>query len=295
MTIHDDIFGVPPDDTEPSVEDTAQGVAGEVLVKLAAEQGVALPELPEADLKRYVDSLRDARAFTPSPELEKDAGAMPETKTPETATANDAALFNAYVMQVAIKTAAAASVDFSQLSVEEAAQLTTAIAEEILADPEAHKAKIAAEEAKIAADAKQAAEEAATARAGEIMAESFYRQLSKLAAANPVAVPGTPATETPKVATAADIVAKLAAAEPPAEEKKPGVAEVMERLKGKKDDEKKEEGKEKEASDEALRAARAILVAAGIDPTSGEKVAGIQITPEVETAALALLKQHGYL
>lgn len=172
----------PLDSQTASDEDQGLATAGEILVKLAEEEGIDLDQLSETELLGLVNTLRgDGTTNLNDPEPRKEASqTMDENQITE-------AQFDALVMQETAKVAAAHELDIASLSIEDLTELRAAVAEEIAADPDAYFAKTAAEE-------EFQAKVAEADYMGRLMAHSFADELGlsgeKIARA-PVMDPGS--------------------------------------------------------------------------------------------------------
>lgn len=166
MADPNDIFS--PYESAPALSaDVEQELAGRILVKLAAEEGIDLESLTETDLKDLADQLRGAGSSIPSTEHQKEASAiMNEQQISE-------AEIDALITQETFKVAAAEGVDASALSVQDFAALKSAVFEMISEDPDGYFEKQAALEA-------FAAEEERSDYMGRKMAHAFYAELQQL-------------------------------------------------------------------------------------------------------------------
>ncbi len=155
----------PLDSQTASDEDQGLATAGEILVKLAEEEGIDLDQLSETELLGLVNTLRgDGTTNLNDPEPRKEASqTMYENQITE-------AQFDALVMQETAKVAAANELDISSLSIEDLTELRAAVEEEIAADPDAYFAKTAAEE-------EFQAKVAEADYMGRLMAHSFADEL----------------------------------------------------------------------------------------------------------------------
>lgn len=131
----------PTDSQTASDEDQGLATAGEILVKLAEEEGIDLDQLSETELLGLVNTLRgEGTTNLNDAEHRKEASyTMNENQITD-------AQFDALVMQETMKVAAANELDITDLSVEDLAELRHAVASEIAEDPDAYFAKTAAAE-----------------------------------------------------------------------------------------------------------------------------------------------------
>lgn len=256
--------------------DTELNAAADLLQKVAADSGIDLETLPEEEVAGLLHEIMGTK--TAGAEPAKTASAEPEATPAASAelTATDVAL-------ELTKRAAAENFDLAECTPEQYKAAFDLVASE-MSDPTYHQ--------KVAEAEKTAQELAHMDEMGRVAARGFYDELNKLAS---------------------DDKDKDDKGEKKDDEGKGKMAPPF----GKKDD---DEGKDKEASlrdrlvslaktagaqpavqpspakvaflqDAAVERASQILLASGIDPTTGTKLASDE---EIESAAHALLKEKGY-
>lgn len=317
-----DIFSTPHEDDSFS-DDVEQDLAGRILVKLAAEEGIDLNSMSEADLKDLAEQLRGAGSSTPSTEPTKEASHTMQHEI-------DQAAIDAIITQETFKVAAAEGVDASVLAPETFAQLKHAVAEMISEDDQYFE-KQAAEEA-------FALEEARSEHMGRKMAQAFYAELQELQGEGGEKIAGrfSGPGRFDGVREAANkaMVRVGRGVEKHTGIGRKGVKEILDMgtqagdSAGKhvRDEAVRRElgehyGKigrratgaaaatvgaagvgagvaahrrKQGENEEVVAAAHAILIANGYDPSTGTKVASLEVEPDTELAALELLAELGY-
>ncbi len=255
--------------------ETKLAAAGETLEKLAEERGLNLNDFTEEETIDLLSTImgEDGGAGAggePEPKVASETPAQPPAPVQQPQTTKVA--YQVALAEV-MKVAQANGYDLNQASPEELHKAVEDM-QQIMSDPQ-YGVKQAALQEKIAeADA-----------LGRVMAHAYVDELGKIASAQTPAPTGDTTAEK-KAAFVRELRAKLAGEMPPQfrkdKEDKKGDD------KGDKDEEKEKEAFAKQAS---FRAAE-ILIANGINPSSGEKFASDQ--ERIDAGAMLLLQQKGY-
>jgi len=267
--------------------ETKLAAAGEIFEKLASERGLTINDFSDdeaADILQQIMEGDTSSAEEPKLAEEEPVAAPVAPASAPAFSAEEqkvAQLLYAQAYQEVTKMAAAQNIDVTTVDPEE---LHDAVLKQaaLMSDP-TYQAKVAALQEKVAeAD-----------MLGRVMAHSYVDELAKIAAKTAGDAPPSEAKDEDKdknekkaslVAAAASLRAKQAGEVPPQ------FAKDKDEKKDEDKDKEKEEA-EKKASFVAARV-QAHLLAQGIDPTTGQKLASAE---EIDAEALKILKEKGWI